>query len=222
MLPAHGKISCRQCFSSAHEKVCAPNADWRIVNDPGAWGGGENPDYLVLGFSKGATQANIYEKGVFEDVAFAKMRPRLTQALQAVGVLPANETADEKIANPNSNIAFGSLIRCSVSRYDKKESAKKESRIYACTGQLITKSFSEIPEIVSNCTKKFMVNLPNSIKTVIFLSNSDAYVLGCQNILRTLFPKDFRLINPMSSFADGRGWVHVAHASGLNGHSILG
>ena len=81
---------------------------------------------------------------------------------------------------------------------------------------------SEIPEIVSNCTKKFMVNLPNSIKTVIFLSNSDAYVLGCQNILRTLFPKDFRLINPMSSFADGRGWVHVAHASGLNGHSILG
>ena len=63
-----------------------------------------NPEYLVLGFSKGATQAGFYDHGTFENVAFAGMRPRLTLALQAVGVLTETESVDEKISNPNSKV----------------------------------------------------------------------------------------------------------------------
>src|SRR5690606_22433995 len=114
MLPKHGKIECRLCFSSVEGNTLKPNANWRIINDPGAWGGGSGPDYLVLGFSKGATQAGIYESGRFESVAFAGMRPRLTEALRAMGALSNAESSDAKIGDPNSNIAFGSLIRCSV------------------------------------------------------------------------------------------------------------
>ena len=218
MLPKHGKIDCRLCFSASDSNVRKPNPNWKMINDPGAWGGGSDPDYLVLGFSKGATQAGIYEAGRFEDVAFAGMRPRLTEALRAMGALESYESADSKIANPNSNIAFGSLIRCSVSRLDKAASAKAGKEVYACTGPLITKSFKEIPQVIANCTKRFLTDLPASVKAVFLLGNTDSYVTSCQTVLRKLFPSDFKQLNEMAVSADGRVWVNIAHPSGLNGH----
>lgn len=218
MLPPHGQLKCRTCFGTSTQNCIKPNSTWKIVNDPGAWGGNTSPDYLVLGFSKGATQANIYKSGKFEDVAFAGMRPRLTQALRAVGALSEDEIVDNKISDPKSNIAFGSLIRCSVSRIDEKASSKKGKEVYACTGPLITKSFSEIPQVIKNCANNFLTDLPSSIRIVFLLSNSDGYVEGCQSLLRDLFPEDYRQINAMSVYANGRKWIHLAHASGLNGH----
>src|SRR3989338_11526491 len=162
MLPKHGKINCRVCFSSVSESIIQqPHPDWRMINDPGAWGG-STPEYLVLGFSKGATQAGIYGQGRFEDIAFAGMRLRLTQALRAIGILNQEETSDQKIGDPDSKIAFGSLIRCSVSRRDEKASRKKGQDVFSCTGPLISKSFSEIPQIIDNCGSTFLKNLPLS------------------------------------------------------------
>lgn len=218
MLPKHGKIECRLCFSAAEGNIRKPNTNWKMINDPGAWGGGCRPDYLVLGFSKGATQAGIYESGRFESVAFARMRPRLTEALRAMGALSKYESSDEKIGDPNSNIAFGSLIRCSVSRLDKVVSTKAGKDMYACTGTLISKSFKEIPEVISNCAGKFLTHLPSSVKIVFMLGNTDSYVTNCQSVLRNMFSSDFKQINPMAVFANGRTWIHIAHPSGLNGH----
>ncbi len=218
MLPKHGKIECRLCFEVADGNLRKPNENWRMINDPGAWGGSSEPAYLVLGFSKGATQAGIYESGRFEDIAFAGMRHRLTEALRAMGVLSSFESVDAKIRDPNSDISFGSLIRCSVSRLDKTASAKAGKDIYACTGPLIGKSFKEIPEVISNCSEMFLRELPRSVKVVFFLGNTDSYVASCQSVLRSLFPVDFKPINPMAIFANGRLWIHLAHPSGLNGH----
>jgi hypothetical protein len=217
MLPQHGKIQCRKCFDVSTSAITQPHPLWRIVNDPGAWGSA-TPDYLVLGFSKGATQAGIYQDGDFEEIAFAGMRPRLSQALQAVGVLPRQVSVDEKIRDPNSDIAFGSLIRCSVSRKDEAASAGLAKDVYACTGRLISKSFSEIPNVVKNCANKYLNALPSSIRAVLFLGNTDAYVKNCQRVVRDLFPNDFRRLNSMAVEANGRLWVHLAHPSGLNGH----
>jgi hypothetical protein len=217
MLPVYGIIRCRARFSNSHSDVVVPHPDWRMVNDPGAWGG-SNPDFLVLGFSKGATQAGIYRTERFEDIAFAGMRPRLTQALQAMGVLSEQETSDQKIANPGSNIAFGSLIRCSVSRRDKKASAKSGTNVYACTGSLISKSFSEITDIIRICASTYLKSLPDSVRIVFFLGNTDSYVKSCQRLIHELFPNDFSQINSMAVKANGRLWVYLAHPSGLNGH----
>jgi predicted MPP superfamily phosphohydrolase len=195
----------------------SPNPKWKIINDPGAWGARE-PQYLVLGFSKGATQSGMYDKGRFEDVAFAGMRKRLTHALRLMNVIGQHEEVDDKISDPHSNFAFGSLIRCSVSRIDEKASAAKGIDVFACTGPLITKSFTEIPQIISACSKKYLSNLPASVKTVFMLGNGDAYVENCQQLLKSLFRSDFRKINSMAVHADGRRWVHLAHPSGLNGH----
>jgi hypothetical protein len=218
MLPRHGKIECRRCFHIDEGAARKPAANWRMINDPGAWGGGSGPDYLVLGFSKGATQAGIYDSGRFEDIAFAGMRSRLTEALRAMGVLGEHETSEAKINDPNSNVAFGSLIRCSVSRLDRKASAKAGQNIFACTGPLIIKSFAEIPEVMSNCAGAFLTDLPASVRSVFFLGNTDAYVVGCQSLLLRLFPNGFRQINPVAVRANGRYWIHIAHPSGLNGH----
>lgn len=218
MLPKHGKIECRACFGNKHEKIHKPNEKWKIVNDPGAWGGGSDPEYLVLGFSKGSTQANYYDSGSFEDVAFAGLRPRLTEALRVMNVISETETCDMKISDPNSNIAFGSLIRCSVSRIDNKLSQKNGVDTYACTGSLITKSFLEIPAIIDNCTNRYLTDLPSSLKAVFLLGNSDLYVENCMAILEKLFQSDFKRINSMAVFADGKLWIHLAHPSGLNGH----
>ena len=217
MLPKHGKIQCSECYLPNNNETIQPHPEWRMINDPGAWGS-DNPEYLVLGFSKGATQAGIYQKGEFEDIAFAGMRPRLTQALQTLGALKSHETSDEKISDPHSNIAFGSLIRCSVSRLDKKASQKKGKDVYACTGPLITKSFKEIPHVINKCAHKYLTDLPNTIKAVFFLGNTDSYVQSCQLLISELFPNDFKKINPMAVKANNRIWIHLAHPSGLNGH----
>jgi hypothetical protein len=217
MFPIHGRIDCRVCFDN-ESNLTKPNINWKMINDPGAWGGGETPEYLVLGFSKGATQANYYNNGSFEEVAFKGMRPRLTEALRTVGALSKTENVGDKIINPQSNIAFGSLIRCSVSRRDAKASEQKKEEIYSCTGPLIKKSFSEIPDVIDRCTDKYLSNLPSSIKAVFLLGNDNGYVERCRKLLKSKFYNDFKEINSMAVFADNRIWVHLAHPSGMNGH----
>lgn len=213
--PVHGRMDCRVCFEGAQAEH-KPHPKWRMRNDPGAWGS-ENPEVLVLGFSKGSTQANIYANGRFEDVAFAGMRPRLTRTLQHFKLLGEGQTADSAIANPSGRFAFGSLIRCSVARLDPKLE-KQGVQQYSCTGPLIPKSFVEIPQVVSRCAERYLTNLPDRLRLVVFLGNSDAYVEGCQALVRRLYPETYRAINPMAVSADGRLWVHLSHPSGLNGH----
>ncbi len=188
-----------------------------LVNDPGAWGSAK-PTYLVLGFSKGFTQADACQNKSFDQIAFAGMRPRLTAALLSVGVLKEGEDVNAMIADPDSSIAFGSLVRCSVSRIDESASRAKGHDVYSCTGNIITKSFREIPGILENCSRRFLVNLPTSVRAVLLLGNTDSYIKNCQSLLENLFPDSFSKVNPVAADADSRRWVHLAHPSGLNGH----
>jgi len=209
MLPQHGKIECSTCYGPA-EKEAFPHELWKMRNDPGAWGGAK-PEWLVLGFSKGSTQADYYDNGSFEEVAFAGMRPRLERILKHLGALSAGESLDAAIANPAGNVAFGSLIRCSVARQD-------ESGKYQCSGPLIKKSFKEIPQVISACTNRFLNELPDSVRTVVMLGNDSGYIKHCHALIRDLFPEAFEKINDVAAKADGRLWVHVVHPSGANGH----
>lgn len=145
--PEHGRISCRACFAIEEGEIMSPAPKWKIVNDPCAWGSA-TPTYLVLGFSKGFTQAGAFKTKPFDQVAFAGMRPRLTSALRAVGVISEEEDVDAMIADAASRVAFGSLVRCSVSRVDEKSSRLKGHEVYTCAGPLITKAFAEIPGVL--------------------------------------------------------------------------
>jgi hypothetical protein len=106
---------------------------WKIRNNPGHWGS-SNPSILVLGFSKGSTQADVHATGAFEDVPFAKARHRLTTVLQTVGILGNGENVEEKLRADEPDMAFASLVRCSPARWDKRSNG------YTTSGAIVTKA----------------------------------------------------------------------------------
>lgn len=217
VLPKHGKISCRDCFKST-SIVCEPHPKWKLRNDPGAWGS-QKPKVLVLGFSKGETQADIYSTGEFNDVAFGGgiTRRYLTKILQKVGLLLNSETVDEKIIDTEDFFAFGSLVRCSAARLDEKHLRKTGVEKYITSGQLIIKSFSEIPNVIRNCSDNFIASLPDSVELICFLGVTDKYIDECKKIVEKLYPKGFKTINAVSYKNDNFTCVHLTHPSKGNG-----
>ena len=209
-LPLHGKIECRDCFSDG-QLLTRPHPKWLIRNDPAAWGS-EKPEILILGFSRGATQTDIYQNGSFDDIAFGgkQTRQNLTKILQKVQLLPLSETVDEKISETEKKFAFGSLIRCSCSRLDKNNIPKT-------SGPLIIKSFSEIPDVISRCTRKFLSSLPTSVKILCFLGVADSYIKNCRRIIKALYPNNFSVINDVCYKTDNFICIHLTHPSKGNG-----
>lgn len=208
-LPPHGRITCRRCFTTDNEAQMI--GKWQMVNDPAAWGSA-TPEILILGFSKGFTQANAFRSDRFENIPFKKMRARLTDELQLLGLLGAAETVDQKFAAAETKFAFGSLVRCSLSRFNAKG-------ILSCTGEVMPKAFTEeISSKVHKCAETFLTNLPASVRLVLMLGTTDSYIGGCRDIIRTLHGAQFSDINAVSYRTSDIVWIHVSHPSGLNGH----
>lgn len=208
-LPAHGPISCRSCFSAAGNEMDLGR--WRVVNDPGAWGSAQ-PRILVLGFSKGFTQATAYKSGSFEDVPFKDMRPRLSAMLSALGVLRHGEDVSTRMVSGERELAFGSLVRCSLSR-------RGPTGAYSCTGQVMPKAFTEeIAVVVKRCAETFLAHLPGSVRLVLMLGITDSYIKGCAEVVQHLRPLQFSLLNNVAYRSGNVTFVHVSHPSGLNGH----
>jgi hypothetical protein len=180
--------------------------------DPGAWGSAR-PKYLVLGFSKGATQADIYANGDFDDVAFGGGRTRrnLTNILRRVGLLTPNETVDEKIQADEKEFHFASLVRCSLSRYDSENSA------YRTSGPLIIKAFSEVGSVIDNCADTFLTDLPDTVRVILVLGVNNTYIRKFRNKMRGLHPVGFREINEVAYENKCILWVHLTHPSKANG-----
>ena len=116
MLPPHGPIACTKCFAACNDRI-REFGDWRVINDPGAWGSSD-PEVLVLGFSKGSTQAEAYVSHKFDDVAFhhstGQTRRRLAGVLDVLGLVRQDTEIDELFTNAEKDFAFGSLVRCSL------------------------------------------------------------------------------------------------------------
>jgi hypothetical protein len=182
------------------------------VNDPGAWGSAA-PEVLVLGFSKGFTQASAYNSGRFEDIPFKDMRPRLTNALQAIGVLGPTEKVDQKMIASEHKFAFGSLVRCSLSRMNEKLGRLE------CTGQVMPRAFIEdVSDVVRRCAETFLVHFPESVRLVLMLGTTDAYVRGCKSLVKSIHGKDYTELNEVGYRTGSTFWTHISHPSPLNGH----
>ncbi len=208
-LPAHGRIGCRKCFTG--EGSTQTVGKWQMVNDPAAWGSA-SPKVLILGFSKGFTQADAFRSGRFEDIPFKKMRPRLTEVLRLLGVLGKTETVDQKMVASETEIGFGSLVRCSLSRLNTKG-------VLECTGQVMPKAFvEEISTNLKTCAQTYLGELPASVRLVLMLGTTDSYIKGCRNVVRSLYGLTFSDIDEVSYRTGDVVWVHASHPSPLNGH----
>jgi hypothetical protein len=168
---------------------------------------------LVLGFSKGFTQADASRAGCFEDIPFKGMRPRLTEVLLTLGALGPGERVDEKMVASERDIAFGSLVRCSLSRRNSKTERLE------CTGPIMPKSFvEEVAPVVRRCVETYLSDLPPSIRLVVMLGTGDPYIAGCRKLIRSIYRERFSDINDVAYRTGDVTWVHVSHPSGLNGH----
>lgn len=209
-LPSHGPISCRRCFGGVDGDTLEVGA-WRAVNDPGAWGS-STPKVLVLGFSKGFTQANAYRAGRFEDVPFKRMRDRLAASLRLLGLADDDIHIDRRFVPTESDYGFGSLVRCSLSRLNPAN-GKRE-----CTGAVMPKAFTEeIRAVVRRCAETYLTALPPSVEIVVMLGTTSAYIQACRALIRSLYGAAFSDINGAAYRTGGVIWVHVAHPSGMNG-----
>ncbi|MFN8720425.1 MAG: hypothetical protein ACK5YI_06325 [Rhodospirillales bacterium] len=214
MLPAHGRIDCAICHRGQAYKFDETRtvADgWRITANPMAWGNDE-PEVVVLGFSKGPSQAGDLKQLRHDDIAFRKGRTNLAKILHYIELLDAPEArlVDQAISSRTGRFHFGSLIRCTVERYDPRKSA------WSGTGggmldRFVATSFGK--GVVATCSTRFLRDLPASAKLVVMLGlgSKNGYVRAARSALSAARAGSWKTINEVA-YTDGRiVVVHTEH-----------
>jgi hypothetical protein len=80
-LPQHGPVACTTCFGTTaveFDRTRSQEGEWRITANPLAWGG-THPEVLVLGFSKGPTQAGAMATTPHDAIAFKGSRKNVAR-----------------------------------------------------------------------------------------------------------------------------------------------
>ncbi|MWP40334.1 hypothetical protein GQY15_22615 [Rhodobacter sphaeroides] len=186
-----------------------------MTANPLAWGNSE-PEIVVLGFSKGPTQAGALATTPHDQIAYKGSRTAVGKILAHVGVLdrPADgnlgRAVDKLIADPRGRFHFGSMVRCTVERYDDQRKA------WLGSGGGMLDKFVATPfgqEVAGNCTMAFLAELPASTKLVIMfgLGTKMNYVREARKLIAGARPGIWRTVNDVA-YTDGRVTiVHVEH-----------
>ncbi len=184
---------------------------WRITNNPLAWGNVE-PEVVVLGFSKGPTQAGALSRQRHEEIAFKGGRTNLAKILHHVGLLssPDARLVDQAISDPNGKFHFGSLIRCTIERYDDKTAEWKGTG-----GGMLDKfartSFGQ--SVLMACGSRYLTDFPTSTRLVLMLGmgSKRGYVAACRQLYQRIRPGDWHDVNEVT-YTDGKiTVVHTEH-----------
>ena len=96
-LPEHGRIRCTACFESSNvefDRTKQTEGNWRITANPLAWGNSE-AEIVVLGFSKGPTQAGALEHTPHDEIAYKGSRLNFGKILAHVGLI--ERKSDEQL-----------------------------------------------------------------------------------------------------------------------------
>jgi hypothetical protein len=215
LLPAHGPIVCRKCWPTNHvgNEFTTSDQRIRIVNDPGAWGS-QDPAILVLGISKGFTQAREFADGEFDSVPFKNCRPRLRDVLAAVGLMNSDADIDNCMTSSEMDFAWGSVVRCSLS------GRKTSEREFSAGTPDVLPAFkhNEAAPFLRGCMREYLMNLPDRTRTVVLLGNGDRYVDTIAHELQRMYGSQYSRLNYVAHKTGDRVWVHVAHPSPGNGH----
>jgi hypothetical protein len=213
LLPASGRIACNLCHRGQpfdFDRTRTTEGAWRITNNPLAWGSTE-PEIMVLGFSKGPTQAGALASTPHDQIAFKGGRANLAKILHHIGLLPEPDgrLAARAIADPHGRFHFGSLIRCTVEQNDARKG-------WSGTGGGMLDKFVATPfgqQVLSQCSTRFLAALPTATRLVVMLGmgSKGNYVTACRKAFATARPGQWRMINEVA-YTDGRiTVVHTEH-----------
>jgi hypothetical protein len=221
-LPDHGRILCPLCFEQKpviFDVTKTGNRNWRITNNPCAWGN-PTPEILVLGFSKGPTQAGALSNEDHDLIAAKGARTQVRQILYTIGLVDKDENMDALFADRNGRFAFGSLIRCTVEQWNakaKKGPNGKWTADWIGTGGNMLGGFVADAwggQVVNNCVSRFLGSLPSSVKLVVLFGfgTNGTYVNQAERAIRMVRgTPHWRRINEVA-YTDGVvTFVHVEH-----------
>ena len=210
----YGPMTCDRCWkgiTTSYQEA----GPFKLVRDPGHWGS-PNPSILILGISKGNTQSNAFASCRFENVAFKKIRHRLLEVLQTVGLLPGEtlEQFENRFRSEEREYGFASVVRCSLTGMDRKKG------VHTADSRNVVQAFKPTSRgyiFTSTCVEQHIGRLPPDTRTVILLGNTDSYIKHLRNLIgRTL--SGVRPVNAVSYRSDFAIFIHVAHPSKGNGH----
>lgn len=220
-LPAHGRVNCTRCFARSQATEFdrtrreAPDATWRITSNPLAWGNVE-PEIVVLGFSKGPTQSGALASAPHDEIAYKGSRTAVGKILAHIGVVSEPTNGDYKamvdrlISDRNGRIHFGSLVRCTVERFDEKD------RVWKGSGGGMLDKFMGTQfgnEVALNCASEFLGSLPPKTRLVVMfgLGTKLNYVRAARRLVASARPGQWRTVNEVA-YSDGSvTFVHVEH-----------
>lgn len=213
-LPAHGRVECAICHRGqpyAFDQTRTEADGWRITNNPLAFGN-RDPEVLVLGFSKGPTQAGALASTPYDQIAFKGGRGNLAKILHHVGLLdrPDTRLVDQAIADRSGRFHFASLIRCTVERYDQRKGQWKS------TGGGMLDNFHATPfgsAVIDGCTRRFLGELPTCTKLAILLGmgSKGNYISACRQAMERARPGPWRTINEVAYADHQLTVVHTEH-----------
>jgi hypothetical protein len=212
--PVQGRVECAICHEGqahAFDRTQTEGDGWRITNNPLAFGGAE-PDVAVLGFSKGPTQAGDLSRTPLNEIAFKGGRTNLAKILHHVGLLerPDASMVDGHIVDAHGQFHFGSLIRCTVERFDADE------RVWKGTGggmldRFLATSFGS--RIAGTCETRFLSELPSRTRLIVMLGMGAKgnYVAACRKLFEAVRPGPWSRFNEVSYFDGQIVVVHTEH-----------
>ncbi|MCX4195639.1 hypothetical protein OMR07_08570 [Methylobacterium organophilum] len=191
----------------------SPDGDWRITANPLAWGN-PNAEVVVLGFSKGPTQAGELATTPHDQIAYRKGRIGVGKILAHVGLIEGGDNeslrtaVDRLIANQVGRFHFGSLIRCTVERRD--------GTAWKGTGGGMLDGFVGAPfgrEVASNCGRRFLANLPPATRLVVMfgLGTKGNYIRQARTLIQQARPGRWRTVNEVAYADEKVTFVHVEH-----------
>ncbi len=215
-LPSHGRVACTLCHRGAvtFDVTRTEGDGWRITANPLAWGN-SRPEVLVLGFSKGPTQAGALATASHDEIAFKGARRQAYEILLHIGLVPrvADPAAamGQLIRDRSGRFAFGSLVRCTVERWNAPE---KE---WTGTGggmldRFIASAFGR--SVAAGCTSKFLGELPIQTRLVVLygLGTKLGYVDAAETLIRRARPSTVWRRHDEVSYGDDRvTFVHTEH-----------
>jgi len=198
------------------DKTKQTEGNWRITANPLAWG---NPDaeIVVLGFSKGPTQAGALEYSPHNEIAYKGSRLNVGKILAHVGLLEKNDNdglkkaVDMAIADQHGRFHFSSFIRCTVEQYDEKKSKWKGSG-GGMLDKFVATDFGK--NVSQQCSSRFLGNLPTQTKLVIMfgMGSKQNYVRASFKLFQNARPGKWRWLEENISYTDGKiTVVHVEH-----------
>lgn len=217
-LPEHGRVSCARCYqgcATVFDVTKRTEDEWRITCNPLSWGSQE-PEIIVLGFSKGPTQSGALAESPHDEIAYKGNRLNVGKILRHIGVIPTENSedlrrmVDDLISDQNGRFHFASLIRCTVERYDHSENAWKGTG-GGMLDKFVSTSFGN--EVATNCASQFLGKLPAKTKLIVMfgLGSKQGYVASAKKLFEKARSKNFSKINSVA-YTDGEiTVVHVEH-----------